>query len=82
MDPLVAEVVLQIERNFEAMLAPLERAVHLPSRVRSLLWILSSLPVMGSHGHYIADESEIRAELHARLPVLKEEAAEFAVAMA
>jgi len=82
MDPLVAEVVLQIERNFEAMLAPLERVAHLPSRVRSLLWILSSLPVMAAHGHYIADESEIRAELHARLPVLKEEAAEFAVAMA
>jgi radical SAM superfamily enzyme YgiQ (UPF0313 family) len=82
MDPLVAEVILEIERGFETMLAPLERMAHLPSRVRSLLWILSALPVMAAHGHYIADEREVRAELYARLPVLREESADVAVAMA
>src|SRR5580704_12652574 len=63
-DPVVTDVILRMERNFEAMLGPLEnQAAHLPSRVRSLLWILSSLPIMAARGQYIADESEVRAEL-------------------
>ena len=71
MDPVVTEVILRMERAFEAMLAPLEKEVaHLPSRVRSLLWILCALPIMAERGHFIADESEVRAELHARLPAL------------
>jgi anaerobic magnesium-protoporphyrin IX monomethyl ester cyclase len=80
-DPVVKEVILRIERNFEAMLEPLEKQVaHLPSRVRSLLWILSSLPVMAERGQSIADESEVRAELFARLPALQPEAAEITAA--
>jgi radical SAM superfamily enzyme YgiQ (UPF0313 family) len=83
MDPVVTDVILRMERNFEAMLAPLEKEVaHLPSRVRSLLWILSSLPLMTERGHFIADENEVRAELYARLPTLRREAARFAAAMA
>jgi len=74
MDPVVSDVILRMERTFEATLAPLEKAVaHLPSRVRSLLWILSSLSIMAEHGHFIADESEVRAELYARLPTLRQE---------
>jgi anaerobic magnesium-protoporphyrin IX monomethyl ester cyclase len=70
-DPLVADVILAMEKAFEALLEPLERqAAHLPSRVRSLLWILSSLPIMAAHGHYIANEREVRAELLARIPVM------------
>jgi radical SAM superfamily enzyme YgiQ (UPF0313 family) len=73
MDPVVSAVILQLERSFELMLAPLEKeGAHLPSRVRSLLWILCSLPIMAERGHYIADESEVRAELYARLPRLQE----------
>jgi hypothetical protein len=65
------------------MLAPLEKEVaHLPSRVRSLVWILCSLPIMAERGHYIAAENEVRAELYARLPTLRPEAARFAAAMA
>jgi anaerobic magnesium-protoporphyrin IX monomethyl ester cyclase len=83
MDPVVTDVILRMESNFEAMLAPLEKEVaHLPSRVRSLLWILSSLPLMAERGHFIADENEVRAELYARLPTLRQEAARFAAAMA
>ncbi len=68
-DPIVADVVLQMERSFEAMLAALEgQTAHLPSRVRSLLWILSSLPILGAHGFFVANERDVRAELHARLP--------------
>jgi hypothetical protein len=82
-DPVVADAILRIERSFEAALAPLESEVaHLPSRVRSLLWILSSLPVMAERGHQIADESEVRAELLARLPGIRSEAAQFAAAIA
>ncbi|HUI60840.1 MAG TPA: radical SAM protein [Steroidobacteraceae bacterium] len=82
-DPLVADVILRMERRFEELLAPLETEVaHLPSRVRSLLWILSALPVMAEHGHGIATEAEIRAELCARLPVIPQEAPPLAAATA
>jgi radical SAM superfamily enzyme YgiQ (UPF0313 family) len=83
MDPVVTDVILRMERSFEALLAPLEKEVaHLPSRVRSLLWILCSVPIMAERGQFIADESEVRAELYARLPTLREEAARFAAATA
>ena len=83
MDPIVSDTILRIERSFEAMLAPLERqAAHLPSRVRSLLWILSSLSIMQERGEFIADEPEVRAELYARLPAPRREAAQSAVATA
>jgi radical SAM superfamily enzyme YgiQ (UPF0313 family) len=71
LDPIVSAAILQIERDFEGMLASLDSyAGHVPSRVRSLIWILSALPVMAAHGFPIADESELRAELKARLPAL------------
>src|ERR1700732_906585 len=83
MDPIVTDVILRMERNFEAMLAPLEKEVaHLPSRVRSLLWILSSLPLMAERGHFIANENEVRAELYARLPPPRAEAPRSAPATA
>jgi radical SAM superfamily enzyme YgiQ (UPF0313 family) len=72
-DPQVMGVILRIERAFEAMLGPLENQVaHLPSRVRSLLWILASLQVMDQYGLTIACESDVRAELCARLPTTLE----------
>lgn len=75
-DPAVADVILRLERSFEAQLAPLEQHVaHLPSRVRSLLWILCSLPIMAEAGFRIADEREVREELYARLPGMQGEAA-------
>ena len=82
-DPIVADAILRIERRFESMLARLEKQVaHLPSRVRSLLWIFSSLPIMGERGQAIADQGEVMAELYARLPALRPEAAQFAAATA
>jgi len=82
-DPIVSAVILQIERDFEAMMAILERrGAHLPSRVRSLVWILNSLPVMARHGIRIADEAEVLAELHARLPQSRRATARLAVANA
>jgi radical SAM superfamily enzyme YgiQ (UPF0313 family) len=82
-DPVVTEAILSMERSFEAMLEPLEQqAAHLPSRVRSLLWILSSLPIMAARGQYIADESEVRTELYARLPASRPVTAQLAAAIA
>ena len=83
-DPQVKEVILRIERAFENMLGPLEETgrLHLPSRVRSLLWILSSIPIMSDHGFAVACESDVRAELCARLPAVRPEAARFTAALA
>jgi anaerobic magnesium-protoporphyrin IX monomethyl ester cyclase len=71
-DPIVTGAILRIESSFEAMLGEIEEhTAHLPSRLRSLLWILCSLPIMAERGHYIADESEVWSELYARLPMLR-----------
>jgi radical SAM superfamily enzyme YgiQ (UPF0313 family) len=75
-DPVVKDVILRMELRFETTLAAFERhAAHLPSRVRSLLWILSAMPILAEFGEFIADESEIREELAARLPALPAAAA-------
>jgi hypothetical protein len=82
-DPAVAEVVLRLEHSFETLLQSLEKDVaHLPSRVRSLLWILCSLPIMAEQGQHIAREDEVLAELTSRLPALKRDAAQPAAASA
>src|ERR1043165_6358675 len=68
-DAQVREAILHIEQDFEAMLSDLEsRVAHLPSRVRSLIWIACAVPVMTRYGIEIADEREVRSELDARLP--------------
>lgn len=68
-DARVSEVILAIESVFEQRLAELQgRVAHLPSRVRSLVWIWSATPIMAEHGIVIAPEHEVRAELEARLP--------------
>jgi radical SAM superfamily enzyme YgiQ (UPF0313 family) len=75
-DPVVRDTILRIERDFEEMLNLLqERVAHLPSRVRSLIWILCAVPVMARRGLSIADEGEVRAALQERLPGTREAAA-------
>jgi len=41
---------------------------HLPSRTRSLLWILSSLEPMAAHGLAVADDGQVRAAMMAKVP--------------
>jgi len=80
-DPVVGDAILRIEEGFETVLASLERgSAHLPSRVRSLIWIMSAIPVLAESGRFIADDEEIRAELGARLPAAQQEMARVAVA--
>ena len=82
-DPIVREVILRIESDFETLLAQLhERAVHLPSRVRSLVWILAATPILAAHGIEIASADEVRAELETRLPQIRRAMAVRAVASA
>jgi radical SAM superfamily enzyme YgiQ (UPF0313 family) len=69
MNPEVRAVVLDIEREYETLRAQLQQhAAHLPSRVRSLLWILAALEPMAAHGLAIADNAALRADLLVRLP--------------
>jgi radical SAM superfamily enzyme YgiQ (UPF0313 family) len=80
-DPTAAQAILRLERSFEAALYSLENDVaHLPSRVRSLLWILCSLPIMAELGEPIAAAADVLAELNARLPSLRQGAASLAAA--
>jgi radical SAM superfamily enzyme YgiQ (UPF0313 family) len=80
-DPTVRDVILRIEKSFDSSLAALEKDVaHLPSRIRSLLWILSAIPVLSEYGHSIADESEVRADLYSRLPAFQQEVTRLAAA--
>jgi radical SAM superfamily enzyme YgiQ (UPF0313 family) len=68
-DPLVRTAVLQMEERFEQTVESLEQDVaHLPSRVRSLVWILCSVSALAEHGIKVADAYEVQAELGARLP--------------
>jgi radical SAM superfamily enzyme YgiQ (UPF0313 family) len=68
-DPVVRETVLAIERHYETQLSQLQRrGAHLPSRTRSLLWIVASLEPMAAHGLAVAEAAQVRAALMARLP--------------
>ncbi|HEY2591011.1 MAG TPA: radical SAM protein, partial [Steroidobacteraceae bacterium] len=70
-DPAVREAVLEMEQGFEARLAALQLgAAHLPSRVRSLVWILAAAPVLAARGLPVAAERDIEEQLDGRLPAL------------
>jgi radical SAM superfamily enzyme YgiQ (UPF0313 family) len=69
LDTDAREAILRIERDFETLLAEMQqRSPHLPSRVRSLLWLLASLPTMADYGYRIGDAAGLRAQLRAWLP--------------
>jgi radical SAM superfamily enzyme YgiQ (UPF0313 family) len=69
LDPVVREVILRIEQDFETLLATVSsRAAHLPSRVRSVLWLLAAVPVMAEHGYAVADAQELALHLAGLLP--------------
>jgi hypothetical protein len=81
LDSTVAAVILRLERTFEATLHSIENDVaHLPSRVRSLLWILCAVPIMAEHGFQIAPQADVLTELNSRLPSLRQATAQVAAA--
>jgi len=70
-DPVVRTAILEIERRFDDWLAFLERRIaHLPSRVRSLVWVLCSIPVLEEHGLFVAGFADALGDLLDRLPAL------------
>ncbi len=74
-EPLVRAAIEQIEVGFESWVARLgESAAHLPSRIRSLIWINAAAPIL------FADDAELRQgaleALLSRLPGLDESARE------
>jgi radical SAM superfamily enzyme YgiQ (UPF0313 family) len=70
-DETVRGAILSIEADFEMRLALLEtRVAHLPSRVRSLLWVVCAIPVLQALGCPMPDEDQAADELFARLPGL------------
>ncbi len=69
LDALLRAVILHIERDFEASLYRWQsESCHLPSRLRSLLWLQAALPVMAAEGFPIAPAEELRAHLASLLP--------------
>jgi hypothetical protein len=68
MDSVVRDTVLTIEREYESLLGQQQQVAHLPSRVRSMLWILASLEPMAVRGFPVANDEAVRAALEARLP--------------
>jgi radical SAM superfamily enzyme YgiQ (UPF0313 family) len=68
-DPLLRAVMATIEELFAARLARLEaERAHLPSRVRSLLWISCAAPVLRAVGFDAPDPEAVEARLRALLP--------------
>ena len=71
-DPVVREAILEIERNFNRWLEYLEPlAAHLPSRLRSLIWVLCSIPVLSEAGQTMPDRKQVLRQLVFRLPALQ-----------
>jgi radical SAM superfamily enzyme YgiQ (UPF0313 family) len=72
-DPVVRAAIQQIEEDFNAQLHYLEQDVaHLPSRVRSLLWITSAIPVLDALGVRVPPRHEVLNHLIRQLPVTNE----------
>jgi radical SAM superfamily enzyme YgiQ (UPF0313 family) len=72
-DPMVRDTILAIEAEFESWMAAVgDSAMHLPSRVRSLVWVLCAVPILRRAGCDVPDFDEVTGALGPRLePTLK-----------
>jgi radical SAM superfamily enzyme YgiQ (UPF0313 family) len=69
MDRDAREAILEIEATFEASLRELEQTVrHLPSRVRSLVWISSAIPHLERRGCKVPWNNSVGLALLRQLP--------------
>jgi radical SAM superfamily enzyme YgiQ (UPF0313 family) len=70
-DPAVRCAILEIEQGFDRWLEYLEPTVaHLPSRLRSLIWVLCAIPVLAEAGASVPDYDDVLQELLSRLPAM------------
>ena len=71
LDPVVRDTILRMESTFEHWLRRLHDAVpHMPSRVRSLLWILSAVSEIDNGQHPLPSPSAVLQALLTRAPGL------------
>ena len=69
LDPAVRDAILRIEAAYEDWLGRFTEVVpHLPSRVRSLLWILSAAPVLERRGCRVPSQEAVAQALVQRVP--------------
>ena len=77
LDPVVRKVIVAVEERFEVWLGHLEPVVaHLPSRVRSLVWVICAVPILTAAGESAPDRGEVVEQLLLRLPGLDRAARE------
>jgi radical SAM superfamily enzyme YgiQ (UPF0313 family) len=70
-EPRVRDAILAIEGSFESWIKRLAESVaHLPSRVRSLLWVFCAVPVLSRAGEPMPDRRDVADALLMRLPSL------------
>jgi radical SAM superfamily enzyme YgiQ (UPF0313 family) len=67
-DPEVRRVILEIEANVARWLATLEGGGHLPSRVRSLIWVACAIPVLEAVSRPMPDLGRVERALQRHLP--------------
>ncbi|HYO78186.1 MAG TPA: hypothetical protein VE010_17125, partial [Thermoanaerobaculia bacterium] len=68
-DPVLRAAIMTIEEEYEARLEQLEaERAHLPSRVRSLLWIWCASPILRALGHDAPEQSAVHDRLRKLLP--------------
>ncbi len=68
-DPDCRAAILEIESQFQATLDGLEAdGAHLPSRVRSLIWVAAAIPVLTRYGHHIPGRAKVLGLLGRALP--------------
>jgi radical SAM superfamily enzyme YgiQ (UPF0313 family) len=71
LDPVARGTILRIESRFERQLLKLQHAVpHLPSRVRSHLWILSAIQEIDGRRYSLPSQQEVKQALRTVAPGL------------
>ena len=70
-DSVVREAILAMEEEFNVWLEHLEsRVAHLPSRTRSLIWVMCAARVLARVGESAPKSEEVLEQLLTRLPLL------------
>jgi radical SAM superfamily enzyme YgiQ (UPF0313 family) len=68
-DAQVREAILEIEASFETRRRSLEGGLlHMPSRLRSLLWVIAAIPALAARGQEAPDLALAISEFTRRLP--------------
>ena len=74
-DPLLRAIMAAAEERFEARLERVESEhAHLPSRVRSLLWIAATAPLLRAAGFDAPEEDAVNARVQQLLPAARQTA--------